>query len=98
MARGGLYWYDGAHVRRFQSRLRVYNIYGYTAFHYTCVIERYSNGKTCLPKRKMVSILTSCDVDHVLKWTRPEAEEVRQHRAHADEFIHEVLPRTFSPL
>ena len=28
MARGGLYWYDGAHVRRFQSRLRVYNIYG----------------------------------------------------------------------
>ena len=27
MARGGLYWYDGAHVRRFQSRLRVYNIY-----------------------------------------------------------------------
>ena len=30
MARGGLYWYDGAHVRRFQSRLRVYNIYGTT--------------------------------------------------------------------
>ena len=25
-------------------------------------------------------------------------EEVRQHRAHAYEFIHEVLPRTFSPL
>ena len=43
---------------------------GYTAFHSTCVIQRYSNGKTCLPKRKMVSTLTSCDVDHVLKWTR----------------------------
>ena len=43
---------------------------GYTAFHSTCVIQRYSNGKTCLPKRKMVSALTSCDVDHVLKWTR----------------------------
>ena len=42
----------------------------YTAFHSTCVIQRYSNGKTCLPKRKMVSTLTSCDVDHVLKWTR----------------------------
>ena len=26
------------------------------------------------------------------------AEEVRQHRARAYEFIHEVLPRTFSPL
>ena len=25
MAQGGLYWYDGAHVRRFQSRLQVYN-------------------------------------------------------------------------
>ena len=42
----------------------------YTAFHSTCVIQRYSNGKTCLPKRKMVSTLTSCDVNHVLKWTR----------------------------
>ena len=40
-----------------------------TAFHATCVIQRYSNGKTCLPKRKMVSTLTSCYVDHVLKWT-----------------------------
>ena len=39
----------------------------YTAFHSTCVIQRYSN---CLPKRKMVSTLTSCDVDHVLIWTR----------------------------
>ena len=36
----------------------------------TCVIQRYSNRKTCLSKRKMVSTLTSCDVDHVLKWTR----------------------------
>ena len=34
MARGGLYWYDGAHVRRFQSRLRVYNIYDRTDVRY----------------------------------------------------------------
>ena len=32
------------------------------------------------------------------KGTGFQPEEVRQHRARAYEFIHEVLPRTFSPL
>ena len=49
MARGGLYWYDGAHVRRFQSRLRVYNIYGSSKQIWSNALERTNHHDDTLP-------------------------------------------------